>query len=56
MEEHEMRLFENTVTRNIFGPKRDGSKLHSGELQNLYSSSIIMRVVNEKRKMSWTGH
>jgi hypothetical protein len=32
MEEHGMKLFENTVMRKIFGPKWDGSRLLSEEL------------------------
>jgi hypothetical protein len=56
-EEHRLRGFENRVLM-IFGPKReeDGSwrKLHNGELQNLYSSPNIVRVV-KSRRMRWTG-
>jgi hypothetical protein len=42
-EEHRLRVFKNRVLRRIFGPMRDAvtgewRKLHSGELQNLYSS------------------
>jgi hypothetical protein len=42
-EEHRLRVFENRVLREIFGPKRDEvtgewRKLHSGELHNLYST------------------
>jgi hypothetical protein len=47
------------VLRRIFGPKReeDGSwrKLHSNELQGLYSSSKIVRVI-KSRRMRWAGH
>jgi hypothetical protein len=46
------RVFENTVLRRIFGPKReeDGSwrKLHD-ELHNLYSSSNIVRVIKSRK-------
>jgi hypothetical protein len=47
---YETRVFENRVLRRIFGPKRDevtrGSrKLHNEELQNLYSSPNIIRVI-----------
>jgi hypothetical protein len=46
-EEHRLRVFENSVLRRIFGPKRDEvtgewRKLRSGELHNLYSSSDII--------------
>jgi hypothetical protein len=52
-EEHRLRVFENTVLRRIFGPKRveDGSwrKLHNDELHNLYSSPNIVKVIKSKR-------
>jgi hypothetical protein len=58
-EEHRLRVFENTVLRRIFGPKReeDGSwrKLHSDELHSLYSSPNIVRVI-KSRRMRWAGH
>jgi hypothetical protein len=47
------------VLRRIFGPKRekDGSwrKLHNDELDNLYSSQNIVRVI-KSRTMRWVGH
>jgi hypothetical protein len=50
-EEHRLRAFENRVLRRIFAPKReeDGSwrKLHNDELHSLYSSSNIVRVINQ---------
>jgi hypothetical protein len=53
-EEHRLRVFEKTVLRRIFGPKReeDGSwrKLHNDELHDLYSSP------NKSRRMKWVGH
>jgi hypothetical protein len=58
-EEHRLRVFENRVLRNIFGPKReeDGSwrNLHNDELHNLYSSPNIVTVI-KSRRMSWAGH
>jgi hypothetical protein len=58
-EEHRLRVFENRVSRRIFGPKReeDGSwrKLHNDELHNLYSSQNIVRVI-KSRRMRWAGH
>jgi hypothetical protein len=58
-EEHRLRVFENTVLRRIFGPKReeDGSwrKLHNDELHNLYSSPNIVMVIKSGR-MKWAGH
>jgi len=51
---------ENRVLRRIFGPKRDEvtgkwRKLHNEELNNLYSSPNIMRVL-KSRRMRWAGH
>jgi hypothetical protein len=59
-EEHRLRVFQNRVLRGIFGPKGDEvtgewSKLHSGELHNLYSSSDIIRQI-KSRRMRWAGH
>jgi hypothetical protein len=58
-EEHKLRVFENSVLRRIFHPKReeDGSwrKLHNDELHNLSSSPNIVRVI-KSRRMKWTGH
>jgi hypothetical protein len=57
-EEHRLRVFENRVLR-IFGPKREenGSwrKMHNDELQSLYSSPNIPRVI-KSRRMRWAGH
>jgi hypothetical protein len=54
-------MFENSVLRRIFGPKRDEvagewRKLHSDELHNLYSSSIIIIRQIKSRRMRWAGH
>jgi hypothetical protein len=58
-EEHRLRVFENSVLRRIFGPKReeDGSwrKLHNDELHNLYSSPNIVRMI-KSRRMRWAVH
>jgi hypothetical protein len=57
--EHGPMVFENTVLRRIFGPKReeDGSwiKLHNDELHSLYSSLNIVRLI-KSRRMRWAGH
>ena len=55
-----LRVFENRVLRRIFGPKRDGvtgewRKLRNEELNDLYSSSNIVRVI-KSRRMRWAGH
>ena len=52
-EEHRLRLSENRVLRRIFGPKRDGvtgewRKLHNEELNDLYCSPNIVRVIKSK--------
>jgi hypothetical protein len=56
-EEHRLRVFENRVLRGIFGPKRDGvtgkwRRLHNEELNDLYSSPNIIRVI-KSRKLRW---
>jgi len=58
--EHRLRVFENRVSRRIFGPKRDKvtgewRKLHSEELNDVYSSPNIVRVI-KSRRMKWAGH
>ena len=50
---------ENMVLR-IFGPRRDEvtgelRRLHNGELNDLYSSPNIVRVM-KSRRMRWAGH
>jgi len=52
-EERRLRLFENRVLRRIFGPKRDEvtrewRKLHNEELNDLYSSPNIIRVLKSR--------
>jgi hypothetical protein len=49
-----MRVFENRVLKRIFGPKRDEvvgecRKLHNEELNDLYSSPNIFRVIKWRR-------
>ena len=55
-----MRVFENRVLRRIFGPERDEvtggwRKLHNEELNDLYCSPNIVRVI-KPRRMSWAVH
>jgi len=55
-----VRVFENRVLRRIFGPKRDEltgecRKLHNKDLNDLYSSPNIIRVI-KSRKMRLVGH
>ena len=59
-EEHRQRVFEKRVLRGIFGSKRDGvtgewRKLHNEELNDLYCSPYIVRVIKSIR-MRWVGH
>ena len=54
-EERKLRVFENMVLRRIFGPRREWRRLHNGELNDLYSSPNIVRVIKSKR-MRWAGH
>jgi len=53
-------MFENRVLRRLFGPKRDEvteewRKLHNEELNDLYSSPIIIMVI-KPRRMRWAEH
>jgi hypothetical protein len=59
-EEHGLRVFENRMLRRIFGPKRDEvtgewRKLHNEELNDLYSSPIIVQMI-KWRGMRCAGH
>ena len=54
------RVSENRMLRRIFWPKRDEvtgewRKLHNEELNYLYCSHNIVRVI-ESRRMRWAGH
>ena len=55
-----MRVIENRVLRRIFGPgrarqQRNWLKLHNEELNDVFSSPNIVRVL-KSRRMRWAGH
>ena len=57
-EERKLRVFESMVLRRIFGPRRDEvtgdwRRLHNEELNDLYSSPVIVRVI---KSMGSAGH
>ena len=53
-EERKLRVFENMVLKKLFGPRRDEvtgewRRLHNEELNDLYSSPNIVRVIKSRR-------
>ena len=59
-EERRLRVFESRVLWRICGPRRDEvtrgwRKIHNEELNDLYSSSSIFRVM-KSRTMKWAEH
>ena len=59
-EETKLRVFDNMVLMSILGPRKDEvtgewKRLHNEELNDLYSSPNIVRVI-KSRRMRWAGH
>ena len=59
-DEGRLAVFENTVLRRIFGPKRDEvkkewRKQHNEEPNDLCSSPIVVRVI-KSRSLRWAGN
>jgi hypothetical protein len=59
-EERRLRVFDNRVLREIFGPTREEvtgewKKLHDEELNDLYSTPNIIDLIKWGR-MRWTGN
>jgi len=53
-------VFENKVLRRIFGRRSDEvtgelRRLHNEELNDVYSSPSVVRVI-KSRRMIWAGH
>jgi len=59
-DERRLRVLENRTLRRMFGVKRDEvtgewEKLHNEELNDLYFSPNILRLI-KSRRMRWAGH
>jgi hypothetical protein len=55
-EERRLRVLENRVLRRIFGPRRnevtgEWRKLHNDEINDLYCSPNIVRVIKSRKEL-----
>ena len=50
-----LKIFENRILRQIFGPKREWRRLHNEELHRLHPSPYIVRVI-KSRRLGWVDH
>jgi hypothetical protein len=60
LEKYRQRVFNKTVLRGVFGPKRDEiiggwRNLHSEELHDCFSLKSVIRMMRP-RMMRWAGH
>ena len=53
--ERRLRVTENRMLRRIFEITKEWKKLHSEELNGLYSSQNVIRII-KSRRMRWVGH
>ena len=59
LEEYRLRIFENMISKQIFGLKRvenrEWKRLYNAELNDLYHLPNIVMVIKSNR-LRWAGH